>query len=1024
MNRLAVLSTIIITTILVSILVPTTITLALITPSDIVALPQLSKTEVYIGPERTVKILIHDDDPIKMSIINESNNKIYVKMYVDTRKLDPSTKDEIYAFVTILVGGSPIPLAEVHNVTDNQTKVLLKNVALLRLKETDNNTMDFVATLTVEVANETKVDNVGNISKIYVSPFDVAKGIVVNITYPDLLGNELKWLSKTFEIKAKVPVIEVDKKEVVPGQNFTIILKTQSLNIKGQNPDYIAIDNETGEVYWVTSKGKIKVGVLNITVKDPEGKTVAFNLAKCTVNVNPKLTLTEKLKVYIETGANTATFEIPVNGKCIRDSVPGMTKNYKINVTYYDFYTGETVYVEIPVKEIQIILKAYMYYNNKLVKNLSSNELPIIYYTKLKDGKPIKAGFNYTLNITVYDPAYLRDFVTIEVYNVTGGLEASFNVSLFNTGKDTRWAKVDIEVNETHIIFKFEDERGANRTKTVKIDDICLFRYLRRGSVKIIYYDKELELQIALPKDDKIIVKESELDRVAGNITLEFHKGDLPLIPEDLAIEIKWVSRDGIAYSKYFTAKDLGIDAEGKAVVNITQLLATKMFNGDYIKAARAIIGAEIIFAYTDPLTYYNLGKQHTFKDTVKILAHDAKVEPSAYSIGPCQWFNITIIDPDIFYEAKSYIGENLVILFDSTSTSKKLKELLDEDIADFKQNGDKYIVYIKLWEAARKGYLNASGDKIQVYYHDDTPANKPGVYHYRGEIIVKPTEGVIVKPKDTDVVKPGDKLEIIVKDPDPDIIDPTKQDIIKVVVWSTSYPKRKSIMLFETADNSGIFKATILVTNDWSSRDDPGAIYAEPGDYIYIAYHDKYPDKIKIVVLVVKEAAPAPALMKWIYINASGIELVKDEQWWIEKDPYTGIERLIVRLPFHNATDVEFSTTYYSILYYREKPTAKYKFVDLGSDIPDMTISVGAVSVRLPVAAVSKIRDYALKYGGVEDGLYKIYATLIIVNKATGDLATKVWLPQVGDWVVWPVTLTIYVDAEGNIVKVVLGST
>ena len=1061
MNKLTALLTIAV--LLTSILTPATTTLALTIPKpETIGTPQLSKTKVYIGPDRTVKITVYDDDPIHMEIIDvdEEKNQINVTIHDEVKKLMTGKEDEIYAFISILKDEKPIPLATVYE----DEEPLLKDVALLKLIETGNDTKTFTATLTIVPAENTGVDTINGVSVIKVKPKDVADGIVVKIIYPDLVGGELKWINKTFEIKAEIPSIEADKDEVVPGQNFTIILTAQSLNINGETADYIAVSNKTGDVYWVTSEYKVKVGILNITVVNPEDKVVAkgADLAKCVVD--PVLVLTtgtegEELRLYEETGASTAVFKIPVDGKCIRDTLAdkgiSLTEGYKINVTYTDLYTDKEVYVEIPVKEITVSLKASMYYEeeeNKYRKVKDElEELPITYYAKWRGPKtePEKAGFEYILNITVYDPAHLAKDIKVEIYNVTnnkvklnGG--EHFTVDLQGTG-DVRYAVIRVNftkklVDEEVKEFMVFRKKGGEMLAEVELDEI--YRYPVTGYVRIIYADEyTLELPIALPKDDRIAVTPTTLDRVADNVTLRFIFGDLPVVPEDLAIKVELKTRDGETHAYYFspefveylrTKKGWDIKATintttGVAEINITgtlYALVGKTIGGITIDRSfirEKVVGATITFAYKDPATRFNAGREYTFEASVKVLAHDAKVKLASDVVGPFQWLNITITDPDIFYEAKSYIGDNLVILFNSTAKSVTAGDLGGAFV--FKQDGDSYKIAVKLWGITE--YFNPAGDEIIIYYYDDTPAKKSGVYRYQGKVIVKPTEGVIVEPKDGVVVSPGQQLVITVRDPDPkDGVSPERQDIIEVTVWSSSYPKRKNITLFETAKDSNVFNTTILVTDDWSSRDHPGIVYAEPGDYIYIIYHDKYPDEVKVVALMVKEAAPAPALMKWIYINASGVELAKDEQWRIEKDPYTGVERLFVRLPFYNETDVEFSTTYYSILYYRESPAAKYEFVDVGSDIPDLTISAGAESVVLPIAPVSKISENARKYGGVEDGLYKIYATLIIVNKATGDLATKVWTPEFGVWVVWPVTLTIYVDAEGNIVKVVLGST
>jgi len=603
MNKLTALLTIAI--LLTSILAPAT-TLALISPQpQVIGTPQLSKTEVYIGPNRTIKITIYDDDPINMTINKVDRTGINVTIYTKVKELNTTAKDKIYAFVSILIGGEPLDLAEVYNVTS--VNRLINNVTLLNLTETGNDTKTFTATLIIEPANETDVDTINGTSKIYVSPQDVAKGIIINITYPDLVGGELEWISRIFEIKVEAPSIEVDKREVVPGQNFTITLIAQSLNLDSKATDYIAVNNETGEVYWVTSEGKIQVGFLNITVVDSDGKIVAANLTNCTVGY--RLVLAEKLKLYEETGVNTATFEIPVSGKCIRDAVPGMTEGYKINVTYTDFYTNKTVYVEIPVRKITVSLKASMYYKGKLVVE-ELEKLPLIKYSRYAGPttQPKVAGFNYTLNITVYDPAYIDDVIKVEIYNVTNGLEANFTVKLNSTGEDVRYAKIKVNITKTKIIFYYYNGTH-NDTRTVNIADV--YQYPVAGRVKVVYADKyTLTLPIALPKDDMLSVTPTTLDRVAGNVTLRFLFGDLPVVPEDLAIEVKWTSRDGRAYTFYFNASQLGMNlTTGVAEINITRLLAEKVdeFENETV-AARAIVGTTVTFAYKDPATRFNAG--------------------------------------------------------------------------------------------------------------------------------------------------------------------------------------------------------------------------------------------------------------------------------------------------------------------------------------------------------------------------------------------------------------------------------
>lgn len=685
--------------------------------------------------------------------------------------------------------------------------------ANVTMKETGKNTGVFYGTVNVAIGAAGLAGNQTN-SVTFTVPAGSTTSFVAS--YEDPASVTANWQSQaTFSLAVTTPTIALDNTAYLPAAS---IPATLTLTNPNANDDPLTIERLTtyrhtglGTINWLdvngTQAGLPVLGKLNIT-ETKSGVTRTLNFS----GLNNKQ--------FVENGINTGVFTLNFD---LATALNGTrTAGSTITVKYYDMFTKTTVTTTATI--------------GGTVGSIALDRTTL----------PLPLGEQVSVKVTVTDPkansnpsAIDTANVTLLAYNATNqrvnvsntnGANA-WTVSLTESGVNTgifsatvkylivsNTGNVNITVGSTaRTLHNINGNPDANVSGKQMVNGKLVFGYadpLATGG-------NVTATGTITPSTATLSVTPASVN-LNQSLVVTIVEPDENLIPTSNQT-IHAIIYDGTTLVGGIDLKETGVN--------------TGIFNGSAIIGADGSLlegfgpGDTITVKFKDNATatsYYGTGlATQALSATATVPTHTATMSLNAASYGPFSKVIITLTDADLIFNTTAQVTLARVQTGNETLT--------DEPAMKSYGNGTFTWTYNLFVKGSAGELMTFPVDTLNVFYVDAVDAaGNTGAITTKTATITSVTGTIAITPSTALV---GQYVTVTVTDIDQNK-DSTIIESVNIVVTSTSWAIGQTILLAETAPNTGVFSTQVQFTSGIPAGNQ---IRVATGDTVTAKYTDKW---------------------------------------------------------------------------------------------------------------------------------------------------------------------------------------
>ena len=615
----------------------------------------------------------------------------------------------------------------------------------------------------------------------------------ITVTYVDAAGYTR---TATIAVAYTTAELEVSPTTVVPKYGYiTVTIKDSDLNL----------DPSVREAYRVTlSAGSPIVMELKAPGLGVEGRLMIYAVDSSGNEYLVTATNTFTV-VFLETGTNTSTFVATIPLEYV-GTVPNIVK---YEVIYEDEYTAavepQNITVTLSIGQISI--------------SVAEKEVPLT------------AAGSVTLHVTINDQSLNTDslkadtaYVNVTAYAYDGSSQQLVtNYPLSETGINTGVFEGTISVDVSKLPPKFIGgylvvSYNSPAKGVVESDHIKLVLYPAdievNGSKTItVTYGQVLEI--------KVIDKDYDLDQQSVN---KFNATQLNVYFNAYSPSISGAptldNKLGTAVEFTETGEDTGVFV---AYVKVSEKLGTpgQCFYIVHVDARPTFVTPNMSAwpaLDTIPPAYVKVCIKPTF----------ATLSISTTKVGPRGEVTVTVKDIDMNKDPEATDTVTIYIHWP-----------WGWETAQATETGVNTGVFTYTIDLSKYSASDIAGKTITVMYVDRYTPNGT-ILRLEKSFNVITWNPELLSPTNATVLTPGEKVKIVIKDPDANT-DPNAVDSIRVRVYSSTDPVGTTLTLYENGTDTGVFVGEVLLTTT-PLEIRGGWVLVSSVDTLYISYTDEFP--------------------------------------------------------------------------------------------------------------------------------------------------------------------------------------
>ncbi|MBI2938151.1 MAG: hypothetical protein HYY22_08095 [Thaumarchaeota archaeon] len=686
--------------------------------------------------------------------------------------------------------------------------------ANVTMKETGKNTGVFYGTVNVAIGAAGLTGNVSN-SVTFAVPAGSATSFVASYTDPTSVT--ANWQSQaTFSLSITTPTIALDNTAYLPAASIpaTLTLTNPNANDDPLAIERLTINNRTNlnNINWLnvngTQAGLPVLDQLNIT-ETKSGVTRTLNYSGL------------RNKQFVETGINTGVF----------------TLNFDLETALNGTRTAGST----------ITIKLYDKFAKTMVTTSATIGGTLSTIVLDRTTLPLPLGEQVSVTVTVTDPKANSNPSAINTANVTLLAYNATNqrVNISNTDGANAWtvSLTESDVN-TGIFTGTVKYLIVSNTGNVNVTVGSTQRTLHNinGNLNANVSGKQMV-------NGKLVFGYADPLATGGNVTAT---GTISPSTATLSVSPTSVNLNGTLVVTV-TEPDENLSPtsintihaniyDGTTVVGPITLTETGkntgVFSGNASVGAVGSIfqgfgpGDTVTVKYKDNATatsYYGTGlATQALSVTATVPTHTATMSLNAASYGPFSKVIITVTDADLVFNTTAQVTLARVQTGNETLT--------DEPAMKSYSNGTftwTYNLFVK--GTAVKELMTFPVDTLNVFYVDAVDAaGNTGAITTKTATITSVTGTVTITPNTALV---GQFVNVTVADSDQNK-DSTIIESVNIVVTSTSWAIGQTILLAETAPNTGVFSTQVQFTSGIPAGNQ---IRVATGDTVTAKYTDKW---------------------------------------------------------------------------------------------------------------------------------------------------------------------------------------